>query len=236
MASALPVLYSFRRCPYAIRARLALYRSGTPVELREVDLKRKPAALLAISPAATVPVLDLGHGQVLTQSRDIMHWALQQNDPEGWLQQGDAAFNLWLVDTTDGDFKHWLDRYKYAERFPERSAAEWRDEAVRCLIEPLEVRLAKQPHVGGSKPSWADAAAFPFLRQFAGVDPAWWSTSSWECTRRWLDAWLSHPLFLACMHKVPAWTPGAPVQLFPPADTPSGPPGVKLARDGNTTP
>lgn len=205
-----PILYSFRRCPYAIRARLALRQSGTTVELREVDLKRKPAALLAISPAATVPVLDLGDGRVLTQSLDIVHWALGRCDPEGWLHQGDAAFNQWLVDTTDGAFKHWLDRYKYADRFPERSATEWRDEAVRCLIEPLEARLASSPHVGGATACWADAAVFPFVRQFAGVDPAWWAASPWAGTRRWLDAWLAHPLFLACMHKVPVWADDAP--------------------------
>jgi glutathione S-transferase len=209
MPSTLPVLYSFRRCPYAIRARLALCCSHTAVELREVDLKHKPAELLAISPAATVPVLDLGHGQVLIQSLGIVHWALKQNDPEGWLQHGDPAFNQWLVDATDGDFKRYLDGYKYAERFPERSAAEWRDEAVRCLIEPLEARLAEQPHVGGAKPCWADAAVFPFVRQFAAVDPAWWTALPWAHTRRWLDAWLSNPLFLACMHKAPVWAPDA---------------------------
>jgi glutathione S-transferase len=215
MPRALPVLYSFRRCPYAIRARLALVQAGITVELREVDLKRKPAELLAASPAATVPVLDLGHGQVLTQSLDIMRWALRQNDPDDWQHQGDEAFNQWLVDTTDSDFKRWLDCYKYAERFPERSATEWRDDAVHCLIEPLDARLAEQAWVGDTRPSWADAAVFPFVRQFAGVDPAWWAASPWVHTRRWLDAWLSHPVFLSCMTKVPVWTPDAPAQLLP---------------------
>lgn len=216
MPSTLPVLYSFRRCPYAIRARLALCSSGTTVELREVDLKRKPVAMLELSPAATVPVLDLGQGNVLTQSLDILHWALRQNDPEGWLKQGEVNFNQWLVDTSDGDFKRWLDRYKYAERFPERGITDWRDEAARCLIGPLELRLAVQPQVGGQKPCWADAAVFPFVRQFAAVDPAWWAASPWEHTRRWLNTWLMSPLFLASMHKVPVWAPDAPVQLFPP--------------------
>jgi len=215
VSSPLPVLYSFRRCPYAIRARLALCSSGALVELREVDLKRKPSELLAISPAATVPVLDLGQGRVLTQSLDILHWALRQNDPDGWLQLGEVDFNQWLVDTTDGEFKRLLDRYKYAERFPERSASEWRDEAVLCLIEPLEAKLTAQPHVGGLKPCWADAAVFPFVRQFAAVDPAWWVAAPCVHTRRWLDAWLNHSLFLACMHKVPVWAPGAPAVLLP---------------------
>ena len=119
MAAALPILYSFRRCPYAIRARLAVCHAGLAVELREVDLKRKPAALLAVSPQATVPVLDAVQGLVLTQSLDIMHWALAQASDAGWLRRGDHAALRQLVNTTDGDFKHWLDRYKYAERYPE---------------------------------------------------------------------------------------------------------------------
>lgn len=112
-----PILYSFRRCPCAIRARLALLQAGVVVELREVDLKRKPAELLALSPAATVPVLDLGGGEVLTQSLDIVHWALGQHDPNGGLTRGDAACDAHLVALTDGEFKQALDRTKYPERF-----------------------------------------------------------------------------------------------------------------------
>jgi glutathione S-transferase len=205
---ALPVLYSFRRCPYAIRARLALWQAGIALELREVDLKRKPQELLALSPAATVPVLDLGQGHVLTESLDILHWALRHNDPDGWLQRGDPTFNAWLVETTDRRFKPWLDRYKYASRHPERSAEAWREEAERCLIEPLEARLTQQPHVGGDAICWADAAVFPFVRQFAGVDPTWWAAAPWSHTRRWLDAWLASPLFQAVMHKTPVWVAG----------------------------
>ena len=126
----LPILYSFRRCPYAIRARLALCQAGVPVELREVDLKRKPPALLAVSSAATVPVLDAGPGAVLVHSLDIMRWALAQSDGDRWLARGDAGLNQRLVDTNDGDFKHALDRYKYANRHPLRSQAAYRDEAA----------------------------------------------------------------------------------------------------------
>lgn len=212
--NALPVLYSFRRCPYAIRARLGLLSAGLTVELREVDLKHKPAELLALSPAATVPVLDLGAGQVLLHSLDILLWALQQNDPEGWLNPVNDALARQLVHTTDTDFKRWLDRYKYAERFPERSAADWRAEAVGCLIGPLEDWLRQHPHIGGAIRCWADAAVFPFVRQFAAVDPAWWSAAPFPATRRWLGEWLHSPLFDAAMQKVPVWAPGNPPHPF----------------------
>jgi len=213
--SAWPVLYSFRRCPYAIRARLALCHAGVAVALREVDLKQKPVALLAVSPQATVPVLDAGPGRVLTQSLDIMHWALEQSGDAGWLQRGDQATARRLVTTTDSDFKHWLDRYKYAERFPERAPTDPREEAVRCLIAPLEAALRGTGHLGRQGPCWADAAIFPFVRQFAAVDAAWWATSPWTATRHWLAGWQNSPLFAACMHRYPLWQPGDPPRRFP---------------------
>jgi len=215
MATALPILYSFRRCPYAIRARLALCQAGVPVELREVDLKQKPAALLAVSPQATVPVLDAGPGRVLTQSLDIMRWALSQADDARWLQAGDRPTPRRLVATTDSDFKHWLDRYKYAERYPERGPDAYRDEGVRCLIDPLETALRSTGHLGGDGPCWADAAVFPLVRQFAAVDAAWWAAAPWPATRQWLTRWQGSPLFAACMHRYPLWQPGDPPRRFP---------------------
>jgi glutathione S-transferase len=212
----LPILYSFRRCPYAIRARLALCQAGITVELREVDLQRKPPALLAVSAAATVPVLDAGEGVVLLQSLDIMRWALGQSDRDHWMARGDAAFNQRLVDTTDGDFKHALDRYKYANRHPQRSQADYRNDAVACLIEPLEEALARDNYLGGSLPCWADAAVFPFIRQFAGVDAAWWREVPLPATRRWLQGWQDSALFALCMHKYAVWTPSDPPTRFPP--------------------
>lgn len=214
MAPALPILYSFRRCPYAIRARLALCQAGVPVELREVDLKRKPAALLAVSPQATVPVLVTETAGVLTQSLDIMHWALAQASDAGWLQRGDGALARQLVSTTDSDFKHWLDRYKYPERHPDRAQAAYRDEAVRCLIEPLEAALLASGHLG-DVPCWADAAVFPFVRQFAAVDAAWWTASPWPASQRWLTGWQTSALFATCMQKYPVWQPGDTPQRFP---------------------
>ena len=212
----LPILYSFRRCPYAIRARLALCQAAVVVELREVVLSRKPAEMLAASSAGTVPVLQIAPGRVMAQSLDIMRWALDQNDAEGWLAGADSPDQQALIDTCDGVFKQALDRYKYAERHPQRSARDWRDEAVHLLIVPLEARLAQAPQLGGARPCLADAAIFPFVRQFAAVDAAWWGASPWTATRRWHDAWASGALMDACMHKTPTWQPGVPAILFPP--------------------
>ena len=203
------ILYSFRRCPYAIRARLALLQAGVAVELREVDLKRKPAELLACSLAATVPVLDLGDGEVLTQSLDIVRWSLGQHDPDGWLTRGDMARDAQLVAQTDSEFKHWLDRTKYPERFPEQTADASRAAAERCLIEPLEAALAGSAYLGGDAPNWADASMFPFVRQFAAIDAVRWAASRWPATQRWLRNWQSSPLFGACMVKVAVWQPGS---------------------------
>ena len=204
----LPILYSFRRCPYAIRARLALLQAGVEVELREVDLRHKPAELLACSPAATVPVLDLGGGQVLSESLDIVRWALAQQDSDGWLARGEPARDQRLVALTDGEFKHWLDRTKYAERFPEHSASVYRAAAERCLIELLEAALGASGHLGGEAPNWADAAIFPFVRQFAGIDTAAWAASPWPATQRWLADWLNSARFATCMIKQPVWQSG----------------------------
>jgi glutathione S-transferase len=215
MTEARPILYSFRRCPYAIRARLALLQAGQVVELREVDLKRKPAELMAVSPLATVPVLVLETGRVLTQSLDIMQWALAQTDDAQWLAQGDSATARQWVVTADGDFKHGLDRYKYAERHPARNKQAYREEAVRCLIEPLDAALQVSGHLGHTGPCWADAAVFPLVRQFAAVDPAWWNATPWAATRRWLAHWQASPWFAACMQKYPVWQPGDAPLRFP---------------------
>ncbi len=211
----LPILYSFRRCPYAIRARLALCQAGVAVELREVVLSNKPPELLAASPAGTVPVLQLRRGEVVEHSRDIMRWALAQNDADGWLERGDSPDQRALTDVCDGAFKHALDRYKYAERHPERSAHDWRDQAVDCLIKPLEAHLDRTPQLGGDLPGLADAAIFPFVRQFAAVEPAWWAASPWVATRRWHDGWAQSALMAASMWKAAPWKPGAPPTVWP---------------------
>jgi glutathione S-transferase len=202
----LPRLYSFRRCPYAIRARLALRQAGVAVEIREVALRSKPAEMLALSPKGTVPVLHLPDGRVIDQSLGIMHWALAQHDPDGWLTQAPHEAMQALIDTNDGAFKPLLDCYKYPERHPQRSQTAWRDEAVALLLAPLDAHLQSQiphacPHLLGPHTSLADMALLPFVRQFAQVDTQWWATCDLHALRAWLQRLLASELFTAVMAK-----------------------------------
>lgn len=209
-----PVLYSFRRCPYAIRARLALKAAGLTVVLREVVLRDKPAELLRISPKGTVPVLALSHGTVIDQSLDIMRWALAQHDPQGWLRAApDPEVRAW-TDLNDGTFKMLLDRYKYPERHPEQPAHAWRDQAVVGMLMPMDARLSMHAQLLGDQTSLADMALLPFVRQFAQVDPDWFAQSPLTGLQRWLSEHLASPLFASVMDKHPPWTPSAlPVHL-----------------------
>ncbi len=208
MASALldPVLYTFRRCPYAMRARLALHVAGIAVQTREVALRDKPAALLALSPKATVPVLQLPDGRVLDESLDIMLWALHRHDPLAWLAtRGQDAAQQWVT-RNDSEFKPLLDRYKYAPRHPELSPLAHRVNAVAAYVGPLNMLLDDQPFICGGKAGWADAAVFPFIRQFAMVEPGWFETAALSSLRRWLRYWLDSSWFAAVMAKRPVWT------------------------------
>ena len=210
--SELPVLYSFRRCPYAMRARMAIAVSAVPVSLREVLLKDKPPELLAASPKATVPVLVLPNGNVIDESIDIMQWALTIHDPHNWLKSVDLDSN-WIR-ACDGEFKHWLDRYKYADRHPEHPAAVYRENA-ETFLDKLEIALSASSWLTGAAPGVIDVALFPFIRQFAGVDPAWWQEAPYPHTQQWLEGWLNSALFSAIMAKYPRWESGQPAQLFP---------------------
>ncbi len=203
----LPVLYTFRRCPYAIRARMALAYTGIAVELREVLLKNKPPELITASTKGTVPVLVLPDGTVLDESIDIMHWALAQADPDNWLSppcDGDTA--SWLA-ANDGPFKHWLDRYKYADRYPEQPAGWYRSQASPHL-EHLDDVLRDNAWLHGERAGIVDVALFPFIRQFAMVDYDWFAAGPYPALRRWLEGWLAEPLFLAVMQKLPRWEGG----------------------------
>lgn len=215
MHTPLPLLYSFRRCPYAMRARLALAVSDIQCELREVVLRDKPAALLAVSPKGTVPVLVLPD-QVLEHSLDIMLWALRHHDPEGWLQPaaGSLPDMLGLIAQCDGDFKHHLDRYKYPERYPGESAGAHREAGARFL-EQLEARLADGLYLFGPHPSLADRAIAPFVRQFAHTDTAWFAGQPWPALQRWLRTFLDSALFARVMTKYPQWHSGAEAVRFP---------------------
>lgn len=201
----LPILYSFRRCPYAMRARLAIAAAYETVILREVSLKAKPQAMLAISPAATVPVLQLPSGDVLSQSLDIMCWA--QGDE--WLNPAAQE----LLRHNDGAFKKALDCYKYAERFPEFSAQHYRAQG-EVFLAVIESRLFCHDFLMSSQASPVDWAIFPFVRQFAAVDAAWFEHSQYVATQRWLGHWLASELFDRVMQRYPVWHEGDATIIF----------------------
>jgi len=196
-----------------MRARMALAAAGTEVILREVLLKDKPAELLAASPKATVPVLVLSDGQIIEESLDVMQWALEYRDPLNWLK-GEALDSDW-ISACDGDFKHWLDRYKYAERYPEHTAEDYRQNA-EAFIQRLEDQLSSSEWVGGDAANAVDVALFPFIRQFAGVEPSWWQQAPYPKLSQWLENWLTSALFSAIMVKYPRWESGQPGERFPP--------------------
>lgn len=216
MPSALPVLYSFRRCPYAMRARLALVASGQRCELREVALKNKPADMLAASPKGTVPVLVAEDGAVLEQSLDVMLWALRRSDPHGWLQPetGTLQDMLTLVAACDDDFKPQLDRYKYPDRHAD--GGEPARERGGAFLLDLEARLSASPQLAGNHAALADAALMPFVRQFAMVDAAWFGAQPWPRLQAWLSGWTASELFERAMHKYEPWKPGEAGVDFPP--------------------
>ncbi|WP_167630950.1 glutathione S-transferase [Mariprofundus ferrooxydans] len=209
----LPVLYSFRRCPYAMRARMALLYAGVKCELREVVLRDKPAEMLEKSPKGTVPVLVLTDGAVIDESLEIMQWALTHHDPDGWLKADDLLPEI--IARNDGDFKYHLDRYKYPERYaPETDAVFHRKQAERFVAE-LDDRLCQHRYLCGEQTSLADVALFPFIRQFAAVEPAWFAATPYGSLRAWLDAWQQSELFSAAMIRYPQWHAGDVQQLLP---------------------
>ncbi|MEL6735001.1 MAG: glutathione S-transferase [Pseudomonadota bacterium] len=210
-----PILYSFRRCPYAMRARMALASSGQTVALREIVLRDKPDEMIAASPKATVPVLVSPDGAVLEESIDIALWALAKNDPDGWLPdepQGRTDM-LTFISTMDGPFKHHLDRAKYATRYPEErndgeTAEEFEARHRLAAIErlaPLDAQLAQSTHLFGDRPTLADIATFPFIRQFANSDRTFWEAQPLPKLQAWLDAWVTSDLFAGVMEKYEPW-------------------------------
>jgi glutathione S-transferase len=196
------VFYSFRRCPYAMRARLALAVSGTWHEHREVRLSDKPAAMLSVSPKGTVPVLQTTDGMVIEESLDIMRWALRGRDPEGWLMRDDPA----LIANNDSMFKHDLDRYKYADRHGSNPEAH-RESGLHFLRE-LDVRLTAAGQLCGRSRGLTDAAIMPFVRQFAGVDRDWFEAQHLPYLQLWLANHVASNLFDEIMYRTAPWSQG----------------------------
>lgn len=213
----LPILYSFNRCPYAMRARMALAYAGITCELREVALRNKPVEMLAISPKGTTPVLQLADGQILEESLDIMYWAVQQHDPGGW--HGRSGLNLelshTLITTNDRSFKPCLDRYKYAVRFPAQPQEVYRGQA-EIYLHNLDDLLRSHRFLASDRMTMADAAIFPFVRQFAHVDLEWFYSTPYTHLQAWLTWHESSNLFQHVMQKRPAWLPGQPITFLLP--------------------
>ena len=205
------ILYSFRRCPYAMRARLAISVAGVECELREIVLRDKHPLFLAASPKGTVPAIVDGE-HVIEESFDVMLWALGQSDPEDWLDQPVDA--LQLIRTTDGPFKIALDRYKYASRFDEVDARKERENGAEFLRQ-LDQRLDGQDWLFGPTAKLADYAILPFVRQFAHVDLDWFSAQDWPNLIRWLEAFKTSDRFQSIMGKYPKWEEGDDITLFP---------------------
>lgn len=216
----LPILYSFRRCPYAIRARMALKYAGVQVELREILLREKPTSMLAVSVKGTVPVLVLPDGSVFDESYDVMRWALGINDPDYWWDPILASAVDALIEQNDFSFKVHLDHYKYADRYsqdpqnPQHTMEYYRTQA-EDFLKVLEARLTTNRFLLGEKISVADVSIFPFIRQFAFVDKNWFDQAPYPNLQNWLAYFLTSDLFLSVMTKYPVWQEGAAIQSFP---------------------
>ncbi|WP_255532568.1 glutathione S-transferase [Polynucleobacter sp. UK-Kesae-W10] len=199
----MPILYSYRRCPYAMRARMALKYAGIQIEHREIELRNKPRSMLQASPKGTVPVL-LVEGKVIDQSLNIMHWALQQSDPDGWKGVDELLAQDW-IEKNDGPFKRLLDQYKYPNRHPDLNPNEVLQSAIHLMLEPMELTLQTHPFLMGAKQTWVDIAIFPFIRQFSMVKPERFQELALPALRAWLQLHLESDLFQAVMEKHPTW-------------------------------
>jgi glutathione S-transferase len=201
------LLYTYRRCPYAMRARMALIEAGVAFDAYEIVLRDKPAAMLAASPKGTVPVLVLPSGEVLEESLHIMRWAfaqISQQSERSWWDETETPCNQALVALNDGAFKKQLDTYKYPERFEPGESMRQRDLACGDFFLQLEQRLSAEKYLGGSQACAADLAIFPFVRQFRAVNEHWFDAQALPASQAWLQAWLASELFERCMRKLPS--------------------------------
>ena len=199
----MPILYTYRRCPYAMRARMALQYAGVQVEHREIELRNKPQSMLRLSPKGTVPVLDVD-GLVLDQSLDIMRWALKVSDLDGWNILDEDIAQIW-IERNDQRFKNVLDQYKYPNRYPTINPATVLDDAIALMLIPMERALESTLYLLGNKITWVDVAIFPFIRQFSMVNQKKFETLPFPQIKRWLNEQINSQLFISVMDKYPVW-------------------------------
>ena len=198
-----PILYTYRRCPYAMRARMALQYAGVQLEYREIELRNKPQSMLQLSPKGTVPVLYVD-GIVLDQSLDIMRWALKVSDPDGWNMLDENIAKTW-IEKNDELFKGLLDQYKYPNRYPQLNQAAVLANAMTLMLEPMERALGSSQYLLGNKMTWVDVAIFPFIRQFSMVDQQRFESLPIPHLQQWLRRQIESRLFLSVMDKHPTW-------------------------------
>ena len=218
MSANRPILYSFRRCPYAMRARMAIAAAGVECRLREVVLRDKPAEMLEASPKATVPVIVETDGTVIEESLDVLAWALAQNDPEDWLEpeNGGRADMHALVAEFDGPFNRALDRYKYPIRYDAYGVDREEQRALGLtFLEKLNIQLAGHGQLFGNRVSKADIAIFPFIRQFANTDRTWFDALDLPHLQSWLEGHLESTRFKQIMPKFAQWKTGDEEPVFP---------------------
>ena len=183
---------------------MALKYAGIQFEHREIALRNKPKSMLLASPKGTVPVLCINQ-IVLDQSLDIMRWALEQSDPDGWSKVDEVESSIW-IEKNDGPFKALLDQYKYLNRFPDLRREDVVSAAIDLMLQPMEMRLNSSQYLLGNQMSWVDVAIFPFIRQFAAVNQTWFDEQAFASLQNWLNQHLQSELFRSVMDKYPTWS------------------------------
>ena len=203
-----PILYTFRRCPYAMRARFAIRSSKIIVEVREIKLKEKPSEFLKSSPKGTVPVLITNSGEVLEESLDIIYWALNKNDPHKWLAKGKLENQdiRKLLDDLEDRFKPNLDKYKYPDRFSGVNKFLYRDKNL-CFLEKLNFYIEKNKSLNCKHLTLLDYAIFPFVRQFRNVDQDWFDKLNFIFLNKWINQIIDSKDFSSIMKKFKKWEP-----------------------------
>ena len=203
----LPILYSFRRCPYAMRARMAIHISGQKCELREVLLRDKPPSMLEYSAKGTVPVLILQDGKVIDESLDVIDWALNLNDPDDWQRSKDKEKTKELIKINDGEFKYHLDRYKYSKRYDNEDPELHRKKCLK-FIESINNELNNSKYIFDDNISYADIVLLPFIRQFRIADIEWFDSLPYDNLKKWLSSFLNSSLLNSIMKKYDLWKEG----------------------------